>query len=148
FVSSFYFGLAGLIIAAYAITQIARWASDDAGGRLEMEIAQPLPRWRVVVQRCVTLAVAGALLAAAGSLAVAAGAPGQGIHLDGGRMVIATALLVPLGLTFGALGALVISRLPRLAVPALAVVAVVGYYIPGLAPLFKWPDWAQDLSLF
>jgi hypothetical protein len=25
---------------------------------------------------------------------------------------------------------------------------VLGFYVPILPPLFRWPDWAQDLSLF
>lgn len=148
FVSAIWFYLAGLLAAIYAITQIARWASDDSSGRLEMEIAQPLPRWRVVVQRGLTLAIGATLLAAVGSLTIAAGAPGQGIHLDGGRMLLATALLALLGLSFGGIGALVIARLPRVAVPLLAVVAVLGFYLTELGPLFKLPDWTLNLSLF
>jgi ABC-2 type transport system permease protein len=144
----FWFGVAGFLFAAYTITQVGRWASDDGEGRLEMTIAQPVPRWRVVLERGLTLGVAVSLLAGFSSAAIALVAPGQGIHLDAGRLLLATVLLVPLALTFGALGAAVIARLPRLALPALAAVAVVGFFIEELAPLFKWPDWALNLSLF
>lgn len=144
----FWFGLAGLLIAAYTITQVARWASEDGEGRLEMTIAQPVRRGRVVLERCATLALGAAAMAAFGSLVVAALAPGQGIELDAGRMAVATALLVLLGLTFGGLGALVIARLPRVAVPLLAVLALGGYLMLSLGPLFKWPEWVLDLSLF
>lgn len=144
----FWFGLAGLLIAAYTITQVARWASEDGEGRLEMTIAQPVRRGRVVLERCATLALGAAAMAAFGTLVVAALAPGQGIELDAGRMAVATALLVLLGLTFGGLGALVIARLPRVAVPLLAVLALGGYLMLSLGPLFKWPEWVLDLSLF
>lgn len=144
----FWFGLAGLLIAAYTITQVARWASEDGEGRLEMTIAQPVRRGRVVLERCATLALGAAAMAAFGTLVVAALAPGQGIDLDAGRMAVATALLVLLGLTFGGLGALVIARLPRVAVPLLAVLALGGYLMLSLGPLFKWPEWVLDLSLF
>jgi ABC-2 type transport system permease protein len=140
--------IAALILAAYAIAQTSRWAGEDAGGRLEMEIAQPVARWRVVAERCATLASGALLIAALGSLVTGVAAPSQGVHLATGALLTATALLVLLALSFGALGALVIARLPRLAVPVLAVVAVAGFYIPLLAPLFKWPDWVLDLSLF
>lgn len=113
-----------------------------------MEIAQPIARWRVVAERAVTLVVAALLMAAVGSVVTGAVAPSQGVHLDTGALVTATALLALLALTFGAVGALVISRLPRVAVPVLAVVAVAGFYIPLFAPLFKWPGWVLDLSLF
>ena len=140
--------IAALIVAAYAINQTAHWAADDAEGRLEMEIAQPLPRWAVVAERCVTLMLGALLLAALGSLVTAAVAPSQGVHLDLGRLLLATALLALLALTFGAIGALVIARYPRVAVPVLGVVAVAGFYLPLLAPLLRWPNWALDLSLF
>ncbi len=147
-VGSIWLSIAALIVAAYAINQTAHWAADDAEGRLEMQIAQPLPRWAVVGERCVTLAVGALLVTALGSLVTAAVAPGQGVHLDPGRLLLATALLSLLALTFGAVGALVISRLPRAAVPVLGVVAVAGFYLPLLAPLLRWPSWALDLSLF
>jgi ABC-2 type transport system permease protein len=147
-VGSIWLSIAALIVAAYAINQTAHWAADDAEGRLEIEIAQPLPRWAVVGERCITLAVGSLLLTALGSLVTAAVAPGQGVHLDSGRLLVATALLSLLALTFGAVGALVISRFPRVAVPVLGVVAVAGFYLPLLAPLLRWPSWALALSLF
>ena len=147
-VSSVWLSIAAFILAAYAIAQTSGWAGEDAGGRLEMEIAQPVARWRVVAERCAALTVGALLIAALGSLITGLAAPSQGVHLGTGALLTATGLLVMMTLSFGALGALVIARLPRLAVPVLAVVAVAGLYIPLLAPLFQWPGWVLDLSLF
>jgi ABC-2 type transport system permease protein len=85
---------------------------------------------------------------ALGSLVTAAIAPGQGVHVDTGRLVVAAGLLTLLALSFGAIGALVIARFPRVAVPVLGVVAVASFYLPLLAPLFRWPGWSLNLSLF
>lgn len=147
-VSLFWFGLAAFMMAVYATTQAGRWAADDAEGRLEMTITQPVPRWRVVAERGLTLTAASALIAAAGTLVVAGLAPSQGIHLRADRLLLATAMLVPLALSFGALGAAIIARLPRLALPVLAATAVAGYFLQQLGPLVRWPGWALDLSLF
>ncbi|NNM96010.1 MAG: hypothetical protein HKL89_00140, partial [Candidatus Dormibacteraeota bacterium] len=147
-VGSIWLSIAALTVAAYAITQASHWASDDADGRVEMEIAQPVPRWSVVLERGLALAVASLVISALGAVVVAAVAPSQGVHLGGGRLVIATGLLVLLALSFGALGALAIARVPRVTVPLLAAIAVVSFYIPLLAPLFKWPRWTLDISLF
>lgn len=144
----FWFGFAGFLVAAYAITQVARWAAEDGNGRLEMTLAQPVARWRVVAERGLALTAATALLAGVGSIVVAAGAPGQAIALDAGRLLLATGLLVPLALTFGALGAAAIARLPRLAVGVLAVVATFSFVISQFGPLLGWPEWALDLSVF
>jgi ABC-2 type transport system permease protein len=147
-VSSVWFGVAALVIAACAVTQVTRWASDDVEGRLEMEIAQPVARWRVVLERFVALTLVSTLIAAVGSLVTAAIIPSQGLHVGIGPLVLATALLVPLALSYGGLGALVITRAPRVAMGLLSLIAVLGFYLPILAPLFRWPDWVQDLSLF
>jgi ABC-2 type transport system permease protein len=147
-VSSIWFGVAALVIAAYAIAQVSRWASDDVEGRLEMEIAQPVARWQVVLQRVAALTVVSALIAAVGSLVTGAVLPSQGLDVGTGPLVLSTVLLVPLALTYGALGALIITRVPRIAVGLLAMIAVLGFYLPQLVPLFQWPGWVQDLSLF
>ncbi len=147
-VSSVWFGVAALVVAAYAIAQVTRWASDDVEGRLEMEIAQPVARWRVVLERMVALTLVSALIAAVGSVITGAILPSQGLKVGTGPLVLATVLLVPLALTYGALGALIITRVPRVAMGVLAMLAVLGFYLPILVPLFQWPDWVNDLSLF
>ncbi|MGA9775352.1 MAG: ABC transporter permease subunit [Candidatus Dormiibacterota bacterium] len=146
-VSQFWFGIAAVVVAAYAVTQTSRWASEDGNGRLEMELAQPMPRWRVVAERAAALLVGASGIAAVGGLGVGVTAPSQGLNLDLPRLVVASALLVPLGLTFGALGALIIAWAPRLAVPVLGLVAVVSFYVPILSPLLRWPSWTPYLSL-
>src|SRR5262249_54865060 len=95
-----------------------------------------------------TLLLASVVIAGLGSLVIAAGAPAQDIHPDSGRLLLATALLVPLALAFGGLGAAIIARWPRLAVPVLSLVAVGGLLPQPGGPLFRWPSWALDLSVF
>ncbi len=147
-VSSIWFGVAALVLAAYAIAQVTRWASDDAEGRLEMEIAQPVGRRRVVLERFVSLAGVSAVIALVGSLVTGAILPSQGLHVGTGPLALATILLVPLALSYGALGALIITRAPRVAMGVLSMIAALGFYLPLLVPLFRWPDWVNDLSLF
>jgi putative exporter of polyketide antibiotics len=60
----------------------------------------------------------------------------------------ASALLWPFALAFGGLGVAVASRWPRIAVPFLAAFAVVEYFLGDLAPLFRFPDWVANLSVF
>jgi ABC-2 type transport system permease protein len=147
-VSSIWFGIAALVLAAYAIAQVTHWAADDVEGRLEMEIAQPVARWHVVLQRFVSLTLVSALIAAIGSVVTGAILPSQGLDVGTGPLVLATVLLVPLALSYGALGVLIISRVPRIAMGVLSFIAVLGFYLPLLAPLFQWPDWVQDFSFF
>ena len=75
-------------------------------------------------------------------------APAEGIGVDAGKLLIATALLIPFALTFAAVGALLAGWRPRVAVVVLSTVGVISYLVFELGPLFKWPKWADNLSVF
>ena len=146
-VSEVWFGIAALVAAAYAITLVSSWATADRNGRLEAELSAPVARWRVGVERAAELALGSALLAAAGGLTVAAVAPGQGATISPLWLTAASGLLVPVSLTFGALGALAVAVAPRQAVGALGLVAAISYYLPTLGAALRWPPWTEDISV-
>ncbi|HEX6547409.1 MAG TPA: ABC transporter permease subunit [Candidatus Dormibacteraeota bacterium] len=152
FIGLEWFRVACLILAAYAIVQVARWAAEDAEGRLEMMLAAGLPRWRVIVDRGLTLIAAGLLLATANLAAVWLGTRAAGIDLRVDRLLLASALLLPVLAAFGAAGAALAAWRPRVATYALGAVVVLGYFVPLMAvPIFNSPtppDWFLDLSVF
>jgi len=141
-------GIAALLLAAYAITQVARWAAEDAEGRLEMTLSAPVPRWRVVVERAAALAAGSAVVIAAAGGATTITVSSQGIQLDGGRLVLAAILRLPFLMSFGGLGAAAASFRPRLAVAGLSTFAVLSYLLVGFGPLFKLPDEILNFSVF
>jgi ABC-2 type transport system permease protein len=143
-----WFGLALLLLAGYAVVQVARWASQDRDGRVEMLLSTPISRWRVIVDRALEFAVASLLIVSGGYIGVAASLPFSRLPVDPGGVLAASLLLWPFALAFGGLGVAVASRWPRIAVPFLAVFAVVEYFFGDLAPLFKAPDWVANLSVF
>jgi len=81
-------------------------------------------------------------------VAVGFEAHAQAIELDRKRLAEASVLLVPFTLVFGAVGALLASRIPRATVGILGVFAFASYLIIQLGPIFKLPEWAEDLSAF
>jgi ABC-2 type transport system permease protein len=143
-----WFGFALLLLAGYAVVQVARWAAQDQEGRVEMLLSAPISRSRVVVDRAIEFAVASLLIVIGGYIGVAASLPSSGLQLDPGHLFTASLLLWPFALAFGGLGVAVASRWPRIAVPFLAAFAVVEYFLGDLAPLFKLPDWMANLSVF
>ena len=147
-ISVFWFGTVPLLLAVFAITQVSRWTSDDTEGRLELLLSEPVARWRVALDREGALLIATALIAAAGSLVTWWVADLQGIGLGLGPVGLATALLLPFGLTFGSLGAALVGWIPRATVILLSAYAVVAYFLTQLAPLFTWPAWAESFSVF
>jgi len=148
FLSFIWFGFAELLMAGYAITEVARWSAEDTDGRLELILSNPVSRTRVVIERAVVLALGALLIAAVSGLAVGVESHSQGIDLDSGRLAEASLLLVPFTLVFGAVGALLAARLPRATMAILGVFAFASYLMLQFGPIFKLPDWVQNLSAF
>ncbi len=148
FLGYIWFGFAQLLMAGFAITQVARWSAEDSDGRLELTLSQPISRVRVVVERTIVLAIGALIIAAVSGVAVGVEAHSQAVELDRRRLAEASLLLVPFTLVFGAVGALLASKIPRATVGILGVFAFASYLIIQLGPIFKLPEWAEDLSAF
>jgi ABC-2 type transport system permease protein len=143
-----WFGFAQLLMAGFAITHVARWTAEDADGRLDLILSNPVSRTRVVIERLIALTVAGLVIAVVSGIAVGVEAHYQGIEPDRNRLAEATLLLVPFTLVFGAVGALLAAWIPRAAVGLLGAFAFGSYLLVQLGPIFKLPEWAEDLSAF
>src|SRR5438552_19038454 len=137
-----------LLISLYAIVQANGWAAGDQEGRLEIFAAQPISRARIVVERLAALLIGAAVIVAASSLALLIGAASADISLEVGRVVVGTALTLLVAFAFGGLGAAGVGWRPRLTLGILAAVAIVGYFVQELAPLFQWPEWLANLSVY
>jgi ABC-2 type transport system permease protein len=143
-----WFSIVQGVLAILSITSVSRWAADDASGVLEMQLAEPIPRWRVLLERVAELVVLLTVISFVSTAVILALAPAQGLTIDVGNMLVATALLIPFALTFAAFGALLAGWRPRAAVVVLSTVTAVSYLLFQLAPLFKWPVWVENLSVF
>ena len=148
FLSSIWFGVAQLLMAGFAITQVARWSAEDSDGRLELILSNPVSRTRVVIERALVLALGALVIAAVSGAAVGIESHYQSIDLDAGRLAEASLMLVPVTLVFAAAGALLAARLPRATVGILGIFAFASYLMLQIGPLFKLPAWVQDLSAF
>jgi ABC-2 type transport system permease protein len=148
FVGAIWLSTLMLILCAYAIVQVQGWSSDDAEGRLATILAAPVSRARVILERLVALLVAVAVICAAAGIAVYQVATSQSIELDASRLALATGLMVTIPLAFGAIGQLLAVWRPRVALVLLSTVAVVSYFLLEFTPLFQWPEWVANLSLF
>jgi ABC-2 type transport system permease protein len=142
------FSLMQLILAAFAITTVARWASDDTNGRLEMTLSAPVRRWRVVAERALMLTFVSLFFIFVSVAAMVSSITSQGVHVDVGLLAKAACGLLPFSLSFGAIGAAIVTRNPRLAVGVLSVVAITSFFILQIGPWLRWPDWIINLSVF
>ena len=113
-----------------------------------MILSAPVSRPRVVVERIAAVVVACAVVVAFSSLAVYLTATSTGISLPAGRFVFASAAVLPVAYAFAGIGHALVGWRPRVAVAALGTLAVVGYFAQQFAPLFQWPDWVSNISLY
>jgi ABC-2 type transport system permease protein len=148
FLGFLWFNMAQLLMAGFAIAQVARWSSEDTDGRLELILSNPIARMNVVIERAIVLTVGALFIVGVSGVAVGLEARSQSIGIDAVHLTEAALLLVPFTLVFAAVGALSASRIPRATVGLLGGFAFVSYLITELGPIFKWPAWALDLSAF
>jgi ABC-2 type transport system permease protein len=137
-----------LLVAAVAITHVARWAAEDTDGRLELILSQPHSRVAVVAERMLVLAVSVLVIAAVSGEVVFYAAHRQDIHLNGSRLAAATLMLVPFALVFASAGSLLAAWKPRAAVGLVGAIAFASYMDVEVGALLKLPLWVQDLSAF
>ncbi len=148
FVGVIWFSTLLLLISLFVVAQVNGWAADDAEGRLEMILSAPVSRARVVVERIAGVLVACAVVVAVSSLAVYLTATSTGISLPGGRFVFASVAVLPVAYAFAGIGHALVGWRPRVAVLALGALAVVGYFAQQFTPLFQWPDWVNNISVY
>jgi len=126
-------------------------AGEEESGRLDLLLAQPVGRRRVLIERlaalCVAMAVSSAVLFAA---MVAVRGPAELDDISPANLAAASVHLAVFGMFFGAvaLGVGAATGRRSIALGVLAIVAVGGYIVNALAPLVEGLDWARQLSPF
>ena len=138
-----------LLLMAFAVTQVNRWAADEEDGRLEMVLSTPQPRLNVLLARfaalTTVLVIIGVVTLAATELAALA----AGLKLDGGNVAVATLSMIPMGLLVAAIGFLFSGWL-RTAIDTglLSFLLVIWFSITFIGPELNWPEGVQKLSAF
>ncbi len=135
------------IVAGYAgATFVAKWASDERDGRLEMLLATPLARARWVIAGGVSGFGAVVVMSVLLAIGIGVGAASSGVEA-GGAMAGSVALgiyalaVVGVGIAVGGLWR------TSLAAEIAAVLVTATFLIDLLAPPLKLPDWFHRLAL-
>ena len=147
YIGGFWFGIAELLLAGFAVHLVSGWAADDTEGILTAVLSTPRHRWSVVAERAAAAVVGMAIVVAAGSLVTALVAAAIGNGLETGALLRASWPLIPFGLTFAAVGAAASAVWPRAAIGVLGVLAFASYMLDEFAPILNWPRWVADLSV-
>jgi ABC-2 type transport system permease protein len=143
--------MAPLIVIAYAVgAGSSAVAGEEERHTLDLVLATPVTRGRLVVEQFVAM-VAGVLLLTIGmDVALIAFGAAAGMGLAAGHVTAAMLHLALLGIVFGAFALAIGAGTGRLGLarglPAL--VAVVTYIVNGFAPSVSWLEPVQKLSPF
>jgi ABC-2 type transport system permease protein len=143
------FVLLPLFLMAFAVTQVNRWSADEQDGRLELVLATPQSRLRVLLGRFAALGSATAVIGVITLLASAGAAAATGLKLDTGNLAAATLGMIPLGLLIAAIGYLASGWLRTAAdTGLLSFLLVIWFFISFIGPELEWPEATLRLSAF
>jgi ABC-2 type transport system permease protein len=150
--SSVYGLLVPVLLAVFLIVAGSRAvAGDEESGTLDLVLAHPVSRPRLLLSRLAALVTEVLVIAALVYLLILAVAgPAKVSSIGLGRLAAASAQLAAFGICVGALTLGVGAATGRraAAVGAGTVVAVLGYFANNLAPSVHGLAWAQRLSPF
>ena len=143
------FELLPILLMAFAVTQVNRWAADNDEGRLEIILTTPHPRVEVLLARFAALATATIVVGIVTLLGSAAAAAIAGVSVDEGNLAAATLGMIPLGLLMAAVGYLAAGWLRTAADTGLLSFLLAGwFFLSFIGPDLKWPDTTLRLSPF
>ena len=143
------FSFLPLLLMAFAVTQANRWSADEEDGRLELVLATPQPRLRVLLGRFAALTTATVIIAVLTLVVTTAAASATGLALDGGNLAAATLTMIPLGLLVAAIGYLLSGWLrTALDTGLLSFLLVIWFFISDIGPGLHWSDATLRLSAF
>ncbi len=129
-----------MLLSFFAILQGATAiAGEEDQGTLDVLMAQPIERWRVVLHKFAALAVAAVGVCALIAVGLLAGNRAAHVEADEGWLLLATFAAVPLALVFGALALLVSCLLgrSRVAMMVAGVALVWSLFLETLAPVVE-----------
>ncbi|MGH7686255.1 MAG: ABC transporter permease subunit [Candidatus Dormibacteria bacterium] len=143
------FVLLPVLLMAFVVTQVNRWASDEEDGRLELVLATPQTRTGVLVARFAALTTMTIAVGVITLGATALSAALSGVSLDGGGLAAATLGMVPLGLLIAALGYAGAGWLRTSAdTGLLSGLLALWFLLSFVGPELHWPDTLLRLSPF
>ena len=139
-----------VLIVVFAITQVISWTDDEESGRLELPVAEPLPRVQLLLARYEALLLAMAAIVTITGAAIWLSASAAAISLDPAGVVQALVTIIPPAFAVAAFGLCLAAWLkrPGAAVPITIGVVVVMFFLEFLAPILNLPESVLNISVF
>jgi ABC-2 type transport system permease protein len=130
-----------LLILAYTVAiGSSATAGEEERGTMDLLLANPIPRWRVVVDKAIAMVIGSVVIGVMMWLGAAIGATLAKVDIDLGLVAQALASVILLGLAFGmfalALGAITGRRSASAAIALM--VAIASFFLNAFGLLVDW----------
>ena len=140
-----------LLILAYTVAiGSSATAGEEERGTMDLLLANPVPRWRVVVDKAVAMVIGSAVIGVMMWVGAAIGATLAKVDIDLGLVAQALTSVILLGLAFGmfalALGAITGRRMASAAIALM--VAIASFFINAFGLLGDWLEPWRPISPF
>ncbi|GAB4338945.1 MAG: hypothetical protein Kow0010_27270 [Dehalococcoidia bacterium] len=139
-----------LIITVAIIGGTGALAGEESAGTMDLLLAQPIARWRLVVEKALGITVALVAMALVALPGFVAMLPFFDTDISVWKLALATAGMVPLGLLYLGLSLWAAAALPTRTSAVVAVVglAVAAYILHTLGAVVPWLDTARKFQPF
>jgi ABC-2 type transport system permease protein len=125
FVSAEFFSWIPVLLIVYAVVQgTGAIAGEEGSGTIDLLMAQPIPRWTMVLQKCLAFCVGAVLVVALGFIGFAVSIPFVSINITLRDAGAASANMLPITLLFFALSLWLSAVAPNRALAAGVAVAI------------------------
>ena len=143
------FAILVVVVAGFAVALASRWAGEEEEGRLDLVLATPSPRYRLMLARFASVALGLMIVAAFIVAGTAVASVSVGLRLEIRRVATAAFSMVPIGLIVGSIGYLLAGWLrTRIVTGILIALVLASFMLTLLAPLLHWPRAVLHLSIF
>jgi ABC-2 type transport system permease protein len=138
------------LLAAFAISQIESWASDEEEGRLGMQLAEPVSRSQVLASRYAAIFIALVIIVVITGASTLIAANVADLRLSTDRMIGGLVTTLPVALVVVAFGLFMATwpSRPSYAMPITIAIVVAMFFMETLGPAFDLPDAVRNLSIF
>ncbi len=146
---SFFLSFTALLVAGFAVAQVARWASDATQHRNDVVLAQAVSMGRLLMERIATLLVLAALVGAAVVGGTFVGSLIGGYSVDVGGLIRTFFDVLLLSFAIGGVGLLAVTILRSAAATGITGALLVAcFLLTTFADLLSWPSWTGRISVF
>ena len=135
-------------ITVFGVTLAGAWAGDELSQRLELELAAPVARWTVFVERLVAAVGSTAIALAVIAIAVMTTIELLSLDVPTAALAAATFALLVLTACVVAVAFAIGSWKPQLAAAAAGAFVAISFFANLLIPLFDLPFWVRYFSVF